>query len=306
MIDFEDKVVVITGAAQGIGRALAFEMIPENAILALSDTRAEKLEDTGRALKRAGAREVHCYPCDISDEDSCNHFAARVAMDIGPVSLLCAHAGIGVPGGIMRIRKNNRAWALAVNVGGMLNTLTAFLPGMQVESEGERHIMMTGSMVSFLRPRQGMSFYAMTKYAVLGMAEALRADLSGTGITASVLCPGLVNTRIWASAEARQEKFGGPREVDENVGKAWEAGLSSDRVAKIAMAGLRAGDFYIFVPCLDRGDEDSFIARLEELRQAFEVSMGRYHRQIDAEEKSAQENESETPKSSVQAARSAP
>ena len=291
MIDFEDKVVVITGAAQGVGRALAFEMIPENAILALTDTRAEALEETGRALTRAGAREVHVYAHDISDEDSCNHFAARVAMDIGPVSLLCAHAGVGVPGGITQIRKNNRAWAIAVNIGGMLNTLTAFLPGMQVESEGERHIMLTGSMASFLRPRQGTSFYAMTKYAVLGMAEALRADLSGTGITASVLCPGLVNTRIWASAEARQEKFGGPRKVDENVGKPWETGLQPERVAKIALAGLRSGDFYIFVPCLERGDEDSFIARLEELRQAFETSMGRYHRQIESEEDTQESSE---------------
>ncbi len=292
MIDFEDKIVVITGAAQGIGRALAFEMIPEKAILALCDTRAEKLEETGRALERAGAREVHCYPCDISDEASCNHFAARIAMDIGPVNLLCAHAGVGVPGGITRIRKNNRAWALAVNVNGMLNTLTAFLPGMQVDSEGERHIMITGSMAGFLRPRQAVSFYAMTKYAVLGMAEALRTDLSGTGITASILCPGLVNTRIWASAEARQEKFGGPRPVDEKVGEAWEAGLTPERIARVAMSGLRAGDFYIFVPCLERGDEDSFNARLEELRQAFETSMERYRRQIATENRSSAEEDS--------------
>ena len=286
MIDFEDKVIAITGAAQGIGRALAREMVSEGAVLVLADIRDRQLKQLATELKRTGAREVHVYPCDVSDESSCANFATRVASDVGPVNLLCANAGIGVAGGMTHIRKNNRAWALAVNVEGMLNTLSAFLPGMQVESEGERHIMLTASMASFLRPSPGMSFYAMTKYTVLGMAEALRADLSGTGITASLLCPGLVDTRIWASIEARQEKFGGPKKVDEKIGAPWHEGLDPAFVAKAALAGLRAGDFFIFVPCLERGDEDSFHARLEDLRQEFRTSMDRLRRLRQTEEKS--------------------
>lgn len=283
MIDFEDRVIVITGAAQGIGQALAKEFVPQGAILVISDSQEKKLKRTAKELKRAGAREVHSYVCDISDESAAIDFATKVAGDIGPVNLLCVHAGVGVPGGISNIRKNNRDWALAVNVNGMLNTLDAFLPGMQVESEGERHIMITASMASFLRPQPGQSFYAMTKYATLGIAESLRIDLSGTGITASVLCPGLVNTRIWASVEGRPERFGGQLPVDEEVGGPWQIGIKPEIVAKAALAGLRAGDFFIFVPCLERGDEDSFYARLEELRHEFSISTERLRRQLSNE-----------------------
>lgn len=283
MIDFEDSIIVITGAAQGIGRALAQEFAPQGSILVISDNQEQKLKRTATELKRAGAREVHSYVCDISDESSTIDFATKVAADIGPVNLLCAHAGVGVPGGINNIRKNNRNWALAVNVNGVLNTLYAFLPGMQVESEGERHIMITASIASFLRPQPGQSFYAMTKYATLGIAEALRADLSGTGITVSVLCPGLVNTRIWGSAEGRPERFGGKRAVDEEVGLPWQAGLAPAIVAKAALSGLRAGGFFIFVPCLKKGDADSFYARLEELRHEFSVSVERLRRQLSQE-----------------------
>lgn len=278
MIDFEDRVIVITGAAQGIGRALAQGFMAERAILVLADNQETKLKRAASELKRAGAREVHSYVCDITDESSCADFATRVAADIGPVNLLCAHAGVGVPGGISNIRKNNREWGLAVNVNGLLNTLSTFLPGMQVESEGERHIMITASMASFLRPRPGQSFYAMTKYATLGVAEGLRADLSGTGITVSVLCPGLVDTRIWASVETRQERFGGTRKVEEKLGEPWHQGLQPETVAQAALAGLRAGDFFTFVPCLSKGDEDSFHARLEELHQEFSTSVERLRR----------------------------
>ncbi len=281
MIDFEDKVIVITGAAQGIGRALAQAFVPEGAILVLADYQESKLKRTVAELKRTGAREVHSYVCDIADESACSDFATKVASDIGPVNLLCAHAGVGVAGGINNVRKNNRDWALSVNVNGLLHILSAFLPGMQVESEGERHIMITASMASFLRPPPGQSFYASTKYATLGIAEALRADLSGSGITASVLCPGLVNTRIWASVEARQERFGGVRAIDESVGEPWQAGLDPALVAQAVISGLRAGDFFIFTPCLDRGDEENFYARLEELKHDFSVSVDRMRRTIE-------------------------
>ena len=279
MIDFRDKVVVITGAARGIGKAIATELISEGAILVLTDINEKQLKECAEELKAMGSKKIYHYVCDIADENSCLDLATYISNQIGPVSLLCAHAGIGVPGGITQISKNNRLWALDVNISGMMNVIYAFLPGMQVESEGERHIMLTASMASFLRPQQHMGFYAMTKYAILGMAESLRADLSGSGITASVLCPGLVNTRIWASVENRQVEYGGVREVDEDIGKPWEIGLEPRFVAKMALAGLRANDFFIFVPCEERDDEESFSARLDELKQAFETSMERYRRQ---------------------------
>lgn len=278
MIDFEDRVVVITGAAQGIGLALAKQFVPQGAILVLADNQAIKLRRVVADLKKAGAREIYSYECDIADERAAIDFATSVANDVGPVNLLCAHAGVGVAGGIATIRKNSRDWAISVNINGLLNTIAAFLPGMQVESEGERHIMITASMASFLRPRSGQSFYAMTKYAALGIAEGLRADLSGTGIRASVLCPGLVNTRTWASIEGRPERFGGPYKVDEQVGEPWQQGLTPEEVAQIALAGLRAGDFFIFAPHFGRGDEETFHARLEELRYEFSVSLERQRR----------------------------
>ncbi len=274
MEDFTGESAVVTGAGSGIGRALALEIARRRGRVFCGDIDAEAAGRTAGEIARGGGA-AESFACDISDPDSCRRFAAQAGERAGTINLLCAHAGVGAGGGLGQLKAHNRSWLLAVNIEGMLNTIEAFLPGMQV-GEGERHVMLTGSMAGLLRPAPESSFYAMTKYAVIGMAEALRADLAGSGVGVSVLCPGLVNTRIWASAERRQERFGGPRRLPPETGRRWEEeGLAPDYVARLALAGVRGGEFYILVPDEARRLGGSFKARMEELNAAFKKGLER-------------------------------
>ena len=190
----------------------------------------------------------------MSDCASIEDAAAAVSTRFGRANLIWANAGLGIGQGFLEARRRNLDWMYQVNVYGTFDTLRGF--HALLPETGLRHFGITGSMAGLTASAGGSPAYDATKYAVVGIAEGLRAELEGTDIGVTLLCPGLVNTRIWDGARARPERYGGPRNLPEETGERWrQDGMSVDFVAAAALDAVDANEFYVVTPeAADRAD----------------------------------------------------
>ena len=199
---FEDRVAVVTGAATGIGLAMARRFAAEGMRLALGDIDADSLSSAARELRSRGTEVIECA-VDVSDEASVDVFAQMVMADWGPPHLLCNNAGVG--GGWWPLWTATRMdwdWMLGVNLYGVVHGVRAFLPAM-LEGGQEGHVVNTSSVAGLLTGRGEV--YGITKHAVQRYSEGLWYDLRevGSSIGVSALCPGIVATRINTAARNR-------------------------------------------------------------------------------------------------------
>jgi NAD(P)-dependent dehydrogenase (short-subunit alcohol dehydrogenase family) len=186
----DDKVAVITGGGSGIGAALARACAAEGMRVVVVDVDEARAAAVAAELPpgTAAARAV-----DVSDATSVEALADFAFATFGAVHLLCNNAGVSPAGRIWDFTDDEWEWLLGVNVRGVANGIRSFVPRMIAQGEG--HIVNTGSGASFVSfPRLGP--YGATKHAIVGLSEALRYELDGTGIGVSVLVPAGVNTNI--------------------------------------------------------------------------------------------------------------
>lgn len=246
MQPFDDGIAVITGGADGIGRALALEAADRGMHVAVLDIRGDAAEAVAAEVHARG-RDAIAIACDVSDADAIDAAAAAVRERFGHANLVWANAGLGIGQGFLSARRSNLEWMYRVNVDGTIDTLRAF--HALLPATGLRHFGLTGSMAGLTPSNAGTPAYNATKYAVVGIAEGLRAEVEAEGIGVTLLCPGLVNTRIWDGGRARPERYGGPRHADEAAGAHWrEAGMSAAFVAGAALDGVAEGRFYVVTP----------------------------------------------------------
>lgn len=251
--DIRGLQAVITGGGDGIGRAIAEILALGGMNVAILDIREAAAAEAAAACARHGVHAVG-WRCDVSLVEEIEACAARARSELQPVNLLWANAGLGIAGGLTTAAREALRWMLAVNIDGLIDTVRAFAPDMK-EAGGWRRIGITGSMAGLVQVAEGgPSAYGASKYAAVGIAEALRAELAPDGIGVTLFCPGTVNTRIWDGARARPDRFGGPRHAPEEAGARWrEMGMPVAEVAEIAVAGARADQFYVVTPeSLDR------------------------------------------------------
>jgi NAD(P)-dependent dehydrogenase (short-subunit alcohol dehydrogenase family) len=188
--ELDGKVAVITGGGSGIGAALARAFAAEGMRVLVVDVNEERADAVAAELPpgSAAARAV-----DVSDAASVEALADFAFDTFGAVHLLCNNAGISPAGRVWDFTDDEWQSLLGVNVRGVANGLRSFVPRMIAQGEG--HIVNTGSGASFVAtPRLGP--YCATKHAIVGLSEALRYELDGTGIGVSVLVPAGVNTNI--------------------------------------------------------------------------------------------------------------
>ncbi|MFG3435730.1 SDR family NAD(P)-dependent oxidoreductase [Nonomuraea sp. NPDC047897] len=200
MRELSGKVAVVTGAASGIGRALAVRFAAEGMSLMLADVDPGGLAETARL---AGDTKVLTQLADVSDEDSVRRLADRAFGELGAVHLLCNNAGVYQGGHLWTRTPEDFTWLLGVNLWGVLHGVGAFVPRM-IEQDTEGHIVNTVSVAGLLAgPRAGG--YAVSKYAALAASQALAHDLIATGskLRVTALCPGAVRTRINRSERVR-------------------------------------------------------------------------------------------------------
>jgi NAD(P)-dependent dehydrogenase (short-subunit alcohol dehydrogenase family) len=243
-MNIHGAVVVVTGAAGGIGRALAVEAGQRGAAaVAIVDVNLEGARTVADDLRSSGV-PASAYRCDISDFDAVETVADEISWDLGTPTLVCANAGVSPVGGpLLEAEAGDLSWSLAVNVAGTWATLRSF--GRRLVASGQPGwLLVTASEHSLGVPFAGAGFYTATKHAVLGLADVLRQELpEQVGISA--LLPGLVNTELWRSPELRPESLGGPSSAPELARALLQEGVDPAQVARLALDGVASGRFLI-------------------------------------------------------------
>ena len=206
MEEFNDRVAVITGAASGIGRAIAERCIQEGMKVVLADVEAGALARTEQTLNGRGVN-VLAVRTDVSKADDVEILAMKALNAFGGVHLLFNNAGVGAGLTVWETTQNDWIWTLNVNLWGVLHGIRTFLPIMFAQ-EGESYIVNTSSIAG-LMPYHAVAPYQVSKHAVVALSEKLFYDLgeNASKIKVSVLCPGWVQTRILESDRNRPPEF---------------------------------------------------------------------------------------------------
>ncbi len=188
--ELDGKVAVITGGGSGIGASLARACAEEGMRVVVADVNGDRAEAVASELPHDTAAYK---PVDVSDAAQVQELADFAFDTFGAVHLLCNNAGISPVGRVWDFTDDEWQTLLGVNLRGVANGIRSFVPRMIEQGEG--HVVNTGSGASFVAtPRLGP--YCATKHAIVGLSEALRYELDGTGIGVSVLVPAGVNTNI--------------------------------------------------------------------------------------------------------------
>ena len=249
LADVAGKVAVITGAASGIGRAVAFRCAADGMKVVLADIEEPPLNAARAELSDKGA-DVLDVVCDVSKASSMEELAEKAVTTFGGVHMVHLNAGVATGGPMWQLSEADWQWVLGVNLWGVIHGVRAFVPIMLEQNE-PAHVVMTASMAG-LTSGPMMSAYNVSKHGVVTMAETLRRELTMMGglIGVSVLCPGWVNTGIGDSGRNRPSDLqssgvdlanlagGSIREV-------LQQGLSPDHVADLVLEAVKNDRFYI-------------------------------------------------------------
>ena len=202
MRDLKDKVAVVTGAASGIGRALAERLLQEGCALALSDIDEEGLRAFAAELS---TDRVTIHPLDVSDRQAVHNYAETVKATHGTAHLIINNAGVGHADSVEHLAYDDLEWVMNINFWGVVHGTKAFLPMLLGQNEG--HIVNISSVFGLIGvPTQ--SAYCASKFAVRGFTESLAVELAGTGVRTSSVHPGGVRTRILERARVRRTPDG--------------------------------------------------------------------------------------------------
>lgn len=253
MKDFKDRVAVVTGAASGIGRALAHGFVEAGMKVVLADIEAESLLKTTRVLKDSGA-DVIGVVMDVSIPGDIETLAQKTLEAYGSVHVLCNNAGLGysMPN-CWETSIEGWQWVLGVNLMGVINGVQTFMP-VFLEQDTEAHIVNTASIAGLLTNQLSVP-YGVAKHGVVVFSESLHLNLQQiqSKVKVSVLCPGPVNTDILNSSERlRPASVPAPPEPDDltkmliQAYHLWlERGMSPQEVASRVIEAIRAEQFFI-------------------------------------------------------------
>lgn len=195
---FGGQLVLVTGAASGIGRATAFAFAEAGARIVAVDRDAEGAARTAEMSRLIGSPAAWGETVDVSDEQAMEKLAEKVATEYGVVDVLVNNAGIGISGSFLQTTAEDWKKVLDVNLWGVIHGCRLF--GRQMAERGQGgHIVNTASAAAY-QPSKALPAYSTSKAAVLMLSQCLRAELAGKGIGVSAICPGIVNTGITATA----------------------------------------------------------------------------------------------------------
>ena len=234
MRTLNDKVVVITGAGSGIGRALSVNLARRGARLALSDVNEPGLAETVALAQKAGSPEVRSDRLDVSDRDAMGRYALDVVQQFGRVNVVINNAGVSLTGDFTDLEYNDIDWIVGVNFWGVLHGTKEFLPHLIASGDG--HVVNLSSLFGLIS-MPGQSIYNATKYAVRGMSEALREEMlvAGHPVGVTSVHPGGIKTDIVRNSRvsAKEDKEATSELFDKRLAK-----MTPDRAAEIIVNGI--------------------------------------------------------------------
>jgi NAD(P)-dependent dehydrogenase (short-subunit alcohol dehydrogenase family) len=193
MKSLQERTVVVTGAASGIGYETALAFADQGARLVISDIAETALEKARETLV-AKAADCLALRCDVADPESVDSFAEQVISRVGAPDILVNNAGIAFLGSFEETPADMWQHTFDINVMGIVHCTRAFLPAMR-GAGGQRKIVNVASLAGFA-PAPNMSAYAASKHAVVGLSEVLAMELHDTDISLLVVCPGIIDTNI--------------------------------------------------------------------------------------------------------------
>lgn len=237
-MSFKDKIVVITGASSGIGKAAAIEFANKGAKLALVSRRKEKLEELQQFLSKFNTEVLVC-PCDVSDKTQVKKMSDQVIEKFGRMDVLVNNAGFAIYGTVSSLSIEEIESQMQTNYLGMIYCIKNFLPVLQKQNSG--HIVNVASVAaSFGLP--GIASYCASKSAMLGFSEGLKHELRGTKIGITVVSPIMVRTNFFDHKSfAKMPKYS-PTSLDpKTVAKAILAASESSRLEIIVPGIIRVG-----------------------------------------------------------------
>ena len=195
----------------------------------IADIEDSALEAVGQEFAATNA-DVLTLKVDVTDRAAMEQAAQATQEAFGKVHVVCNNAGVAVGGSVADMTYEDWDWVMKVNLDGVVNGIQTFVKRILAHGEGG-HIINTASMAGHMAI-PGLSVYNTTKYAVVGLSEAIRADLAGQDIGVSVLCPGVVNTGIFDSGRNRPEELTGDRDTAAMV--LTDQGSDEEREAQFA------------------------------------------------------------------------
>ncbi len=234
MKTLDDKVVVITGAGSGIGRALALNLAQRGSLLALSDVDDAGLAETVDLVKAAGAREVRSDHLDVADRAAFTAYAEAVAEQFGRVNVIINNAGVALAGNLDDLTYDDMEWIVGINFWGVVHGTKEFLPHLIASGDG--HVVNLSSLFGLVS-MPGQSAYNATKYAVRGMTEALREEMliAGHPVGVTAVHPGGVKTAIARNARVSEHE---DKEATAKLFDKKLARMTPERAAEIIVKGI--------------------------------------------------------------------
>ena len=243
MKSFDDKVVAITGAGSGIGRALSLNLARQGALLAISDVDDAGLAETVDLVKGVGVREVRSDHLDVADRAAFAAYAASVADQFGRVNVVVNNAGVALAGNLEDLEYADMDWIMGINFWGVLHGTKEFLPHLIASGDG--HVVNISSLFGLIS-MPGQSMYNAAKYAVRGMSEALREEMlvAGHPVGVTVVHPGGIKTAIARNARvsAKEDKAQTAKLFDEKLAK-----MTPERAAEIIVKGVQGDKARVLV-----------------------------------------------------------
>ena len=272
MQDFNNKVAVITGGASGVGRSLAFALGRCGAKIAVGDVDAAAMAQVKLDL---AAENIDCIVefCDVTVVDSLNSLADKTQAGFGAIHLVFANAGIGAgeSGAMWDYSEKDWQWCLNVNLWGVINSISAFMPRLVAQNE-EAHFVVTGSGNGALLVYPDQPIYTASKAAVHAITENLHYQVQAaqSPVKVSALFPGphVVDTGLFNSGRVRPEDLkkdsegneSGISSVDDMKKMCAEFGIElqtthPDEVAELALEGLQKNAFWLLATTPDTDDK---------------------------------------------------
>lgn len=246
---FNGKTAIVTGAGSGIGRALALALADAGCAVVITDIVQERIDGVLGELKEKGAK-AGAYRVDHSRRGEVEAFAARFFQEWERVDILCSNAGVGQGGWYTEMTLDDWEWVLGINLWGAVYMMHYFVPGMIERGGGS--ILLTASDAGLVA-MPGMTAYNASKYAVVGMGETLRIELSEHNIKVSLLCPGDIDTNIIRDGRVYLYDKAG-RSAKPEIEKYYRTrGVPPEMVAKAALRGLERDRAVIVVPWIHHG-----------------------------------------------------
>ena len=267
MKELKGKVAAVTGAASGLGRAMALAFADEGMHVALGD-----VADASEVFAAVEAKGVSALAMklDVSKAEEVEAFAQLIDKDLGGAHVVCNNAGVSPLGAAWETSLDDWRWTIGVNLWGVIHGVKSFVPRLLKRNDG--HVVNTASVAGIINP-PGSGAYNVTKHAVVALSETLHHDLRerGSAVGVSVLCPAYVPTGIADSERNRpagMQATAKTKEIlarEQMLKKAVSSGrLSADDVAKAVVQAVKEDRFYILTHPRIKG---AIGARMEDILQ---------------------------------------